>query len=60
MHEYDKAKLVSLMDDIIEVLEEKEMPPKKFLEKKPEVAPTEKESKTLMSWAEKKADKLLK
>ena len=60
MHEYDKAKLVSLMDDIIEVLEEKEMPPKKFLEKKQEVAPTEKESKTLMNWAEKEADKLLK
>lgn len=60
MHEYDKAKLVSVMDEIIEVLEEKEMPPKKFLEKKPEVAPTEKESKALMNWAEKEADKLLK
>jgi len=60
MHEYDKAKLVSVMDEIIDVMEEKEMPPKKFLEKKPEVAPTEKESKTLINWAEKEADKLLK
>ncbi len=60
MHEYDKAKLVSVMDDIIEVVEKGEMPPKKFLEKKPDVKPTEKEYQTLSKWADKEAEKLLK
>ena len=60
MHEYDKAKLVSVMDEIIEVIEKREMPPEKFLEKKPEVKPSDKEYEELMKWAEKEADKLLK
>ncbi len=60
MTEYDKAKLVSVMDEIIEVVEKHEMPPKKMLEKKPDMKPTDKESKTLIKWAEKEADKLLK
>ena len=60
MHEYDKAKLVSLMDEIIEVVEKEEMPPKKMVEKKPDIKPTEKEYSTLSKWAEKEADKLLK
>lgn len=60
MHEYDKAKLVSVLDDIIEVVEKGEMPPKKFLENKPEAKPTEKEYKTLAKWADKEAEKLLK
>jgi uncharacterized membrane protein len=59
MEEYDKAKLVSVMDEIIEVIEKEEMPPKKFLEKKPEVKPTAEEYATLKQWAEKEADKLL-
>jgi uncharacterized membrane protein len=60
MSEYDKGKLVSVMDEIIEVIEKEEMPPKKMVEKKPEIKPTEKEYATLMKWAEKEADKLLK
>ncbi len=60
MHEYDKAKLVSVMDDIIEVTGEKKMPPKKFLEKKPDWKPTDKEYQTLSKWADKEAGKLLK
>lgn len=60
MAEYDKAKLVSVLDEIIEVSEKHEMPPEKFLAKKPEMKPTEKEYKTLAKWAEKEADKLLK
>ena len=60
MNEYDKAKLVSVMDDIIEVVEKGEMPPKKFLEKKPEVKPSEKEYETLAKWADKEAEKLMK
>ena len=60
MAEYDKAKLVSVMDEIIEVVEKQEMPPKKMVEKKPDLKPTEKEYETLVKWAEKEADKLLK
>ena len=59
MGEYDKGKLVSVMDEIIEVIEKEEMPPKKMVERKPEIKPTEKEYATLMKWAEKEADKLL-
>ena len=58
--EYDNAKLVSVMDEIIEVIDKGEMPPKKMVEKKPEIKPTEKEYQTLAKWAEKEADKLLK
>lgn len=60
MNEYDKAKLVSVMDDIIEVVEKGEMPPEKFLEKKPEVKPSEKEYETLAKWADKEAEKIMK
>jgi len=60
MAEYDKAKLVSIMDGIIETIEKQEMPPKKMVEKKPEIKPSEKEYETLAKWAEKEADKLLK
>lgn len=60
MQEYDKAKLVSVMDEIIEVIEKHEMPPEKFLAKKPEVKPTEKEYNALAKWADKEADKLMK
>ena len=59
MQEYDKAKLVSVMDDIIEVIEKREMPPEKFLEKKPEAKPTDEEYAKLLKWAEKEADKIL-
>lgn len=60
MHEYDKTKLVSVMDDIIEVSDEKKMPPKKFLEHKPEFTPSQKEYDILKKWAEKEADKIMK
>ena len=60
MGEYEKSKLVSVMDEIIEVVEKQEMPPKKMVEKKPDIKPTDKEYETLAKWAEKEADKLLK
>ena len=60
LHEYDKAKFVSVMDNIIEVIEKGEMPPKKMVKRKPEIKPTEKEYKTLSKWADKEADKLMK
>jgi len=56
----EKIKMVSTLDEIIEVLEEGTMPPEKFLARKPEAKLTEKEVKTLMNWAEKSADNLLK
>ena len=34
MHEYDKSKLVSVMDEIIQVSQELKMPPEKFLERR--------------------------
>jgi mono/diheme cytochrome c family protein len=60
LNEYDKTKLVSTLDEIIEVIEKKEMPPEKFLANKPEAKPTDEEYKILMDWAEKEADKLVK
>ena len=57
--EYDKAKLVAVMDEIIETVEKEEMPPEKFLEKKPEIKPTKDEYALLLKWAEAEADKLL-
>jgi len=59
MQDYDKAQLVKVMDDIIEVIEKKDMPPAKFLEKMPDMKPTDKEYETLSKWAEKEADKLM-
>lgn len=59
MGEYDKAKLISAMDEIIEVIEKQEMPPEKFLANKPEAKPTEEEYAILLKWAEEEADKLL-
>lgn len=58
LNEYDKEKLVSVMDEIIEVIEKEEMPPEKFLEKKPEAKPTEDEYAILLEWAELEAEKL--
>ncbi len=60
MHEYDKAKLVAVLDEIIEVVEEREMPPKKFLKKNPDKKPTDKDYKILAKWADKEAEKLMK
>ena len=60
MAEYDKTKLVSVMDAIIEVVEEQSMPPKKMLEKKPDLKPTDKEYEDMAKWADKEAEKLMK
>jgi mono/diheme cytochrome c family protein len=46
-----KAKRVAAMDEISEVLSKGEMPPKKFLEMKPEAALTEDELATLVAWS---------
>ncbi len=60
MHEYNKSKLIKVLDNIIEVIDKREMPPEKYLAKKPEAKPTDEEYDKLKEWAEKEADKLLK
>jgi mono/diheme cytochrome c family protein len=59
MHELSKAKLVATLGDIKDVMEEGEMPPKKFLDKYPDKALTEEEAKKIKEWADKAADELL-
>lgn len=54
-----KAKKVATFDSIIEVLENDEMPPEKFLEKYPDAKPSKKDVKALIKWANKEADKLM-
>lgn len=46
-----KSKRMAAMGEITEVLEKGEMPPKKFLENKPEAALSESELATLMAWS---------
>ncbi len=60
LNEYDKTKLVSALDEIIEAIEKKEMPPEKYLANNPDAKPTDEEYKILLEWAEKEADKLVK
>jgi len=54
------AKLVGKLGAIEEALEEKEMPPEKFLAKYPDKALTDGETKRLMEWASKTAEDLMK
>jgi hypothetical protein len=60
MEELSKAKLVGKLGEIAEVVEENDMPPKKFLAKYPDKALVEEESKRLVSWANEEADALMK
>ncbi len=53
-------KKISAYKHIGETLEENEMPPKKFLEYKPEKKLTSDEKETLMAWAKKEAESLVK
>jgi len=53
-------KKISAYKKIGEVVEEKEMPPKKFLDRYPDKDLTEAESKALMDWAKKEAESLVK
>ena len=66
--ELDFKKLDTLSDlkkigaykHISEVIEKDEMPPKKVLEKRPQMKLTDDEKKTLMAWAKKEAETLVK
>lgn len=53
-------KKISAYKHIGEVVEENEMPPKKFLEKRPEKKLTDKEKEILIAWAKKEAETLVK
>lgn len=54
-----KTKLVGKLGNIYESLDEKEMPPKKFLDKYPDKALTDDETKRLMEWASKAAEEVM-
>lgn len=58
--ELSKIKQISSYKKISEVLEENEMPPKKFLDHYPDKKLTEDEKKMLMKWAKAEAEKLVK
>lgn len=51
-------KLVGKLTDIADVVANSDMPPEKFLAKKPEATPTAVEKKILADWAESTAKKL--
>ncbi|NJN24927.1 MAG: heme-binding domain-containing protein [Cyclobacteriaceae bacterium] len=59
MHELDTKKMVSKLDEIIEVVDELEMPPKKFVEKNPDAQPSDEEYAMLKAWAEEQAKLLM-
>lgn len=52
-----KAKRLATLDKISEVLEKGEMPPKKFLENKPEAALSESDLTTLKEWSASRSKK---
>jgi uncharacterized membrane protein len=60
MPNLQKSKLVATLDDIIGVLKENTMPPEDVIKKYPEMKLLPQEKKILLSWAESKADSLLK
>jgi hypothetical protein len=57
---YGKARQIAVLDDIAEVLEKGEMPPKEVIEKYPEAAITPDQVQLLKNWAETTADNLMK
>jgi hypothetical protein len=55
-----KSRLIATLDDIIEVLKENKMPPEEVIKKYPEMKLLPMEKKTMQSWAQSRADSLLK
>lgn len=54
-----KAELIGSLGEISEVLEERSMPPERYLEKFPDKELTKKETKTLAAWADQLSDDLI-
>lgn len=59
LNDLNPIKKIGTYRDIAEMLEEDKMPPKKFLEKYPDRAPTSKEEKLLHDWVKKEAQRLI-
>jgi hypothetical protein len=57
---YPKAKLIAKLDDIIDVLDDGKMPPKKMVEMNPDAALSPEELLALRNWAQAASDSLLK
>ena len=57
--EYRTIKKIGLLSDISKVVEERKMPPAKYLEKKPEAKLSEKQMEVLAQWTETEAEKLM-
>lgn len=55
-----KIKMISTYKKIGDVLEENEMPPKKFLERYPDKALSEDDKQLLLNWSKKEAEALVK
>ena len=55
----EKSDLIAAMDEVLEVLEEGEMPPAKIVEKYPHMKLTDEETSTLKAWAEATLDGLM-
>ena len=55
-----KSRLVATLDDIIKVLKDNAMPPAEAIKKYPEMKLLPQERKIIQSWAESRADSLLK
>lgn len=58
--DYRLTKKIGLLTEIEEVLEEGKMPPKKYLEHKPERTLTESQKKQLVDWTKKESERLMK
>ncbi|MBO3698404.1 heme-binding domain-containing protein [Roseivirga sp. E12] len=54
----NKEEQEHLIDELFEVLEEGKMPPKRIVERRPQMKLTDEETKILMAWVEKEEKKL--
>lgn len=59
LNDLSLIKKIGTLRDIAEVVEEDEMPPKKFLERYPDRAATDEEKEMLVTWVKKEAQKLI-
>jgi hypothetical protein len=56
---YKLTKQISKLDGIRETIEQKDMPPKKYIEKKPEAVFTDEEITLITGWADAEIDSLM-
>lgn len=58
--DYRLTKKIGLLAEIAEVVEEGDMPPKKYLEQKPDRKLTDSQKKQLVEWTQKESERLMK